>query len=323
MAQSLIWLSFFCETFLVFLGYTQQYLFGLTSLQLSNNQKSINFEKRYYLIYMTINTIIQLIPIGVILFFAFFIIRYFHRFLFRLNVLLNPKKKESWIPLLEKEFPYYGKLSEDSKRLFLEKLNYFYHGKNFIPKRGFKIDEKIKILICASAAQLTLGLPLLKLAHFGRIWVFRKSSYQRRLEQRTYSDIQNEEGRMFFSWEQVQSGFDDPTDGYNAALHKLAEALLFEDGKLNEEHDFLDKKYLRELFQLFHSEKTFLRSGNHTFLDKTAGKNFEDFFAVSIESYFERPLLLKKHMPDLYSAMSGILNQDTAELEENFNNSQQ
>ena len=82
---------------------------------------------------------------------------------------------------------------------------------------------------------------------------------------------------------------------------------------------FIEKEYLEELFQLFIAEKKILKFGKHPFLNKTAGESIEDFFAISVESFFERPLLLKAQMPNLYRIISGILNQDTAQLEETIN----
>ena len=44
--------------------------------------------------------------------------------------------------------------------------------------------------------------------------------------------------------------------------------------------------------------------------------NLEEFFAVSVESFFERPVAFKKNMPELYACMCNLLNQDTFLLEE-------
>ncbi len=264
---------------------------------------------------MTSDTIIQLVLAGALLIVLVFTIRYFYRLLFGVKRTLNATVKENWILILEKEFPYYTKLPKKSQEKFLQKLNNFYRAKVFIPKRDFVLDERKKTLICATAAQLTFGLPLLKLSHFERILIFDKKVYLKGLMQQTYSKAHNTEGRMYFSWDEIQKGFDNPNDGFNIVLHKLAEALLFENGKLNEEYNFIDKEYLDELMKLYRSEKKLLKSGEHPFLSQAGSDNFEDFFAISVENYFERPLLFKEQMPTLYKTMSKVLNQDTAILQ--------
>jgi Mlc titration factor MtfA (ptsG expression regulator) len=35
-----------------------------------------------------------------------------------------------------------------------------------------------------------------------------------------------------------------------------------------------------------------------------------EFWAVSVEAFFENPAGLRKNMPDLYEALSNVLNQD-------------
>lgn len=237
-----------------------------------------------------------------------------YSWLFEAKVYLNNSKDTEWIPILEKEFPFYNKLPAESKKLFLSKANYFYRGKNFIPKSGFHIDERKKLLICASAAQLTFGLPLLKLPHFKDILIY-PSSYYNKFTQRKHEGEVNTRGLIVFSWEHIQKGFDNPVDGKNVALHELAHALRFEDFYPNEERNFLSQADVTEFYHLFKKVKQLSNTGLPTFLNSYAFTNLEEFFAVSVESFFERPIEFKSKMPDLYNCMCKLLNQDTFLLE--------
>ena len=182
---------------------------------------------------------------------AALILGYFvYKFLLRNKGKKTSGEEQRRIAILEKEFPYYNKLPEKSKAIFAKKLNEFYSSKYFIAKRGFEVDERKKVLICASAAQLTFGLPMLKLSHFENILIFDKRSHIRNLEQFTYADQHKQGGKMYFSWEEIQMGLDNPNDGFNIALHKMAEALLFEDHKPNDEFNFLNQEILKELEHL-------------------------------------------------------------------------
>ena len=53
-----------------------------------------------------------------------------------------------------------------------------------------------------------------------------------------------------------------------------------------------------------------LRSGVPHFLRKYAGTNDEVFFAVAVESFFERSADFKKELPELYGTLVLLLRQD-------------
>jgi Mlc titration factor MtfA (ptsG expression regulator) len=52
--------------------------------------------------------------------------------------------------------------------------------------------------------------------------------------------------------------------------------------------------------------------GHKTFLDAYGAKNEAEFFAVATEEFFDRPLALQKHVPDLYRVLSAYYRQDPA-----------
>ena len=50
--------------------------------------------------------------------------------------------------------------------------------------------------------------------------------------------------------------------------------------------------------------------GHETFLNAYGAKNEAEFFAVATEEFFDRPLALQEHAPDLYSVLSAYYHQD-------------
>ncbi len=105
-------------------------------------------------------------------------------------------------------------------------------------------------------------------------------------------------------------GFENDKDGVNTALHEMAHALRHQ----NQLKEFgIDKefktdfsKYTRHygpvLIQALLHRRSFLRSYAFT--------NFEEFWAVSVEAFFELPEGLKKYLPNIYDALCEVLNQD-------------
>ena len=53
-----------------------------------------------------------------------------------------------------------------------------------------------------------------------------------------------------------------------------------------------------------------MQAGQTNLLDKYAATNFEEFWAVCIETFFERSVPLREQLPDLYNSLCHLLNQD-------------
>ena len=55
---------------------------------------------------------------------------------------------------------------------------------------------------------------------------------------------------------------------------------------------------------------TQMQEGSKNLLGDYASCNYHEFWAVSVEMFFENPLAFKHQLTDLYLAMSRVLNQD-------------
>ncbi len=56
-----------------------------------------------------------------------------------------------------------------------------------------------------------------------------------------------------------------------------------------------------------------MREGRSHLLDDNSTTNFDEFWAVCVETFFENREELSRDMPRLYVAMTGLLNQDPPE----------
>jgi len=55
-----------------------------------------------------------------------------------------------------------------------------------------------------------------------------------------------------------------------------------------------------------------IKAGKPSLLRAYAATNQEEFFAVAVEYFFERSIEFREQLPELYSVMSGLLDQDPA-----------
>jgi len=72
---------------------------------------------------------------------------------------------------------------------------------------------------------------------------------------------------------------------------------------------------LAEIYLQFRADTTLvfmnLESEENSIIREYASLNFEEFFAVCIENFFERPLEFKAEFPQLFDEIKELLNQDT------------
>ena len=53
-----------------------------------------------------------------------------------------------------------------------------------------------------------------------------------------------------------------------------------------------------------------MQNGESNLLNNYAATNYNEFWAVAVETFFEKSLQLKIEMPHLYTALCSLLNQD-------------
>jgi Mlc titration factor MtfA (ptsG expression regulator) len=57
-----------------------------------------------------------------------------------------------------------------------------------------------------------------------------------------------------------------------------------------------------------------MRQGAKNLLDDYAGTNYQEFWAVSVEVFFENPVRMRHDMPELYYCHEHLVRQDPIEL---------
>lgn len=223
---------------------------------------------------------------------------------------------EELLHVLDKHFAYYVKINEADKAKFLHRLKNFINEKVFVihDDSGFK---EMPILISASAVQISFGLDKYLLPFFSHIHIFPEEfiGYHptlRLLEGNVSGHCIN------LSWKHFLNGYKLPDNGQNVGLHEFAHAFYYQyfEAKENVEKDFV------ETFPLFDAcgNKAFEmeQSGFNKLYSDYALRNFQEFWAESIEIFFERPADMKEKYGDLYAAMCDILNQDPMDNNSGF-----
>ena len=214
---------------------------------------------------------------------------------------------EILIAVLTKHLSYFNNLLAADKEKFLGRLKKFMQIKIFIihDKSGFR---EMPILISATAIKLSFGLQTYLLPHYKFIHIFPGAFIGVSPFLRVLAG--NVSGRSIrISWKHFLEGYQFPDDGENVGLHEMAHAYYFQNFESNQNPDSNFVTHFAQFNnfgnKVFEQEKS---PGNDLY-SAYALKNFQEFWAESVELFFERPAQLKSVYPHLYEIMTTILNQ--------------
>jgi MtfA peptidase len=216
--------------------------------------------------------------------------------------------------ILLKYFPFYGKLSKENRKVFERKLVKFLYSKRFIPRGVPEVTIEAKVLISASAVQLTFGLPDIHLAHFSKILVYPNDYYSSITRRYHKGEVNPLHGIIVLSWQSFIDGYINNQDSFNLGLHEMAHALRLENIIRNEEYNFFNNDLLDDLDKFAYDFCNGPETEQSHFLRPYACTNVHEFFSVAVENFFERPRAFKENLPGLYTILSRLLNQDPVHL---------
>ena len=215
--------------------------------------------------------------------------------------------------ILQKYFRYYQRLSADDKARFERKVCNFLYSKRFIPPNMPKVPIEARVLIAASAVQLTFGLPDNYLQHFDKILVYPDEYYSLITRQYHKGEVNPRFGIIVLSWNHFLEGYMNSRDSVNLGLHEMAHALRLENVIRSGDYKFFDEGLIAKLDDYARSICRNPGSYEH-FFRPYASTNEHEFFSVAVENFFERSEHFKKQIPDLYIILTRLLGQDPLKL---------
>jgi len=206
--------------------------------------------------------------------------------------------------VISQHMPYFNELPETIKKRFLERTVHFRNIKQFT-YIGMEEKKEIPILISAAAVQITLGLDKYELPFFKNIYVT-PDAYQETGRQDIFIGHVSPEG-IYISWKYFLQGYNDSTDNVNVAIHEMAHAL--------EHESFMDETTVDKDFKTDFAKFSSICGpafasaivAHRSYLRNYAFTNTQEFWAVSVEAFFESPAALKANMPELYGTLCDIL----------------
>lgn len=225
---------------------------------------------------------------------------------------------QAWRRILRRRVPLAQRLPADLHMRLKQEIQVFLAEKPIIGCDGLVVTDEMRVTIAAQACLPLLGArrgyyPQLKqiLLYPGAFVVDRPVSEPGgvlREQRRALAGESWVQGQVLLSWRDVQAGAADPRDGHNVVIHEFAHQLDQAKGHANGAPLLSDAQAYRRWSTVMQNEFDALQSrlarGEASLIDAYGATDPAEFFAVSSELFFERPLDLAQEHPALYGVLS-------------------
>src|SRR5438094_3653622 len=235
---------------------------------------------------------------------------------------------QEWLKLIQRHVVFFHKLTAGDRAELLGHMQVFLAEKRFEGCGGFEITDEGRVTIAAQACLLLLHRETDYFPHLLTILVY-PLTYMVQEDHRIGEHVWEEGtvgrlgetgrrmGSLVLSWGAVKHGAADPSDGKNVVLHEFAHQLDYEnhaaDGAPALETSEEQLAWSEVMRWEFASLRAADESGIPTLLDTYGATDPVEFFAVSVEAFFERPRALRANHPNLYTELQKYFRQDPVE----------
>jgi MtfA peptidase len=220
------------------------------------------------------------------------------------------------LAVLSERVMLYDRLPSDLQRQLHGLVNIFLDEKRFFGRGGLEVTEVMRVTIAAQACLLLLNRDTDIYPGFTTILVYpdayvAEESNSDGMVQSVRQSIRSGEswfrGPVILSWRDTRAGMADPDDGHNVVLHEFAHKLDEEDGRmdglplLGEAEQY--RAWATVLSREFKSLREDVARRHSTVMDDYGATSAPEFFAVATETFFEKPRMMKKRHPALYTEL--------------------
>jgi hypothetical protein len=236
----------------------------------------------------------------------------------------------AWEEIIRSNVAHYCMLDPAEQTHLKALIQVFIAEKNWEGCGGLELTDEIRVTLSAQACLLLLGLPHEFYRNVLSILVYPSTVVppKRKLShfeiahapvEATHPIIGQafQQGPVILVWDAILNGSRHPEQGHNVVYHEFAHKLDMLDGAADGTPPLKDREEYRDWVTVCSREYLRLKhdaeAGRKSFLSAYGATNEAEFFSVATEEFFDRPLRMKEHSPDLYRVLKEYYRQDPAE----------
>lgn len=236
---------------------------------------------------------------------------------------------QTWKKILLRNVPAYAILPNTLREKYHRRIKEFLSEKTFEACGGLKIvSDEMALTIAGYASLLSVNRAGPAWSTLHSVLVYPRAFAAPGEESETEGGLVARErgtrdgeswthGSVVFSWQRIARDIALHGNGQNVVIHEFAHQLDSDDGIAGGRPAFPDPADVRAWQNIAARELERLRSGDAgTILDEYGAENPAEFFAVSVEAFFEQPAETKRAHPEIYALLSRLFSLDPATWED-------
>lgn len=236
----------------------------------------------------------------------------------------------TWEDIIRRNVAHYCMLDATEQAHLRALIQVFIAEKYWEGCGGLELTDEIRVTISAQACLLLLGLPHDYYRNVQTILVYPSTVVppQRKLGhfETALAPLEVaqpilgqafQQGPVILIWDAALRGGRHPELGHNVIYHEFAHKLDMLNGAADGTPELRNREEYRDWVSICSREYLRLKHaaerGKKSFLDAYGATSEAEFFAVATEQFFDQPLILLEHSPDLYRVLKEYYRQDPAE----------
>lgn len=239
----------------------------------------------------------------------------------RAQMLASGLTDEEWQIVFE-EVPILKKLPKELHGNLAGRINLFLDQVTFHGCDGLEVEEYMEFAIAAQASLLLVNSTqwydrLTTVLIYPGAFQSVRPTYNGGVmtEERTIRLGESwSRGPVILSWQDSEHGALNFMDGHNVVLHEFAHQLDdlsgYTDGAPVMAKGQSIYKWEKVILEAYARHEKATARGKRTVLDAYGATNHQEFFAVGVETFFEKPEQLKAEEPEVYAQLSQLLRLD-------------
>ncbi|MEM8661569.1 MAG: M90 family metallopeptidase [Pseudomonadota bacterium] len=233
---------------------------------------------------------------------------------------------DTWRAILRERVSVYASLPEPQRTKLEQLIKLFLDDKTFYGCAGLTVTDVMKVCIAAEACLLLLGQSGPVYPKLQSVLVYPtafRAQHDQHQEDGTVAQADHHllgeswgNGKVILSWDDVEEGARDFSDGHNVVLHEFAHQLDSASGTANGAPYLRNNSYhtwAKVFSDNFEDLRSRVSSGKSTVMDAYGATNPAEFFAVATETFFEKPGDLQKRRPELFDELQQYYRLDPRE----------
>ena len=240
----------------------------------------------------------------------------------RSKILAQPFPTE-WETILQDGWGLWSRFNDDERGCLRQCVQILVDEKYWEGCSGVVVDDRMKVLISAMASTLLLDRPLQYFPNVHTILIY-PGAYVQSQERvgsdgliHTGSSNLGEawyNGPVVLSWKDAEESASHPGRANNVVQHEFAHTLDMQTGMTNGTPPMRSKDDYARWHEVMTSQFSEILSryeqGGRDVIRAYGVTNVAEFFAVTTETFFDAPVALQSHRPELYEAFRNFYGVD-------------